>query len=135
MMEDLQLNEEEFVDMCILCGCDYASKIEGIGPVKAYKFIKEFHSIENILEFCRNENEKEGKIKYVLPKEEDFSFEEARELFKNPLVTDDYELKWEKNIDEEALRKFLCEEKGFAETRVEGAVKKLKSNKGTQARL
>jgi len=28
-------------------------------------------------------------------------------LFKNPLVTDDYELKWEKNIDEEALRKFL----------------------------
>jgi 5'-3' exonuclease len=35
--------------MCILCGCDYASKIEGIGPVKAYKFIKEFHTIENIL--------------------------------------------------------------------------------------
>ena len=51
-------------------------------------------------------------------------------------MTDEYELKWEKNIDEEALRKFLCEDKGFAESRVEGAVKKLKSNKGgTQARL
>lgn len=50
-------------------------------------------------------------------------------------MTNDYELKWEKNIDEEALRKFLVEEKGFAESRIEGAVKKLKSNKGTQARL
>jgi flap endonuclease-1 len=53
-MLDLELTEDEFIDMCILCGCDYASKIEGIGPVKAYKFIKEFHSIENILEFCKN---------------------------------------------------------------------------------
>jgi len=40
MMADLGLTNEEFIDMCILCGCDYASKIEGIGPVKAYKFIQ-----------------------------------------------------------------------------------------------
>jgi 5'-3' exonuclease len=44
--------------MCILCGCDYASKIEGIGPVKAYKFIKEYSTIENLIEFCKSENEK-----------------------------------------------------------------------------
>jgi flap endonuclease-1 len=53
-LQDLDLTEDEFIDMCILCGCDYASKIEGIGPVKAYKFIKEFHSIEGILEYCKN---------------------------------------------------------------------------------
>ncbi len=46
MLEKLQLTEKEFVDMCILCGCDYASKIEGIGPVKAYKYIKQYGSIE-----------------------------------------------------------------------------------------
>jgi hypothetical protein len=28
-------------------------------------------------------------------------------LFKKPNVTDDYQLKWEKNIDEEALKSFL----------------------------
>lgn len=121
--------------MCILCGCDYASKIEGIGPVKAYKFIKDLKNIENILDFCKSENEKEGKVKFILPKEDDFCYEEARELFRNPLVTDDYELKWEKNIDEEALKKFLVNEKQFAETRVDGAIKKIKSNKGTQPRL
>lgn len=100
--------------MCILCGCDYASKIEGIGPVKAYKFIKDYDCIENVLDFCRKENDREGKAKYIIPKEEDFSFEEARELFKKPNVTDDYELKWEKNIDEEALRNFLVGQKGFS---------------------
>lgn len=45
LMQDLGLTDEQFIDMCILCGCDYSSKIEGIGPVKAFKFIKEFGSI------------------------------------------------------------------------------------------
>lgn len=53
LLLDLDLTEDEFIDMCILCGCDYASKIEGIGPVKAYKFIKDLHSIENVLEYCK----------------------------------------------------------------------------------
>ena len=39
------MTNEEFIDMSILCGCDYSAKIEGIGPVKAFKFIKEFHTI------------------------------------------------------------------------------------------
>jgi hypothetical protein len=29
----------------------------------------------------------------------------------------------------------LCDEKGFAESRIEGAIKKLKAQKGTQPRL
>ncbi len=49
-MKGLGLTDDEFIDMCILCGCDYASKIEGIGPVKAYKFIKQYGSIENIID-------------------------------------------------------------------------------------
>jgi hypothetical protein len=56
-------------------------------------------------------------------------------LFKNPEVIQDYELKWEKNIDEEALRNFLVKEKQFAEFRIEGAIKKIKANKGVQPRL
>lgn len=44
-------------------------------------------------------------------------------------------MKWEKNIDEEALKKFLCVEKQFSETRVDAAIKKLKAVKGTQPRL
>ena len=57
-------------------------------------------SIERIVEYCEAENEREGKLKYVLPKGEEFCFEEARELFRHPEVTDDYELKWERDINE-----------------------------------
>ena len=37
------------MDFCILCGCDYTTKIVGIGPVNAYKLIKEHKNIENII--------------------------------------------------------------------------------------
>ena len=46
VLSGLNLTEDQFTDMCILCGCDYASKIEGIGPVKAYKFIQDYKNLE-----------------------------------------------------------------------------------------
>lgn len=134
-MKDFDLTENQFIDMSILCGCDYSPKIQGIGPVKAFKFIKEFHSIENVLDHCKYENQKDDKIRYVIPSENDFTYEEARQLFKKPLVTDDFELKWDKNFDEVALKKFLCVGKGFNEERVEKAIGKLKTVKPAQPRL
>lgn len=41
---------DQFIDMCILLGCDYAPQIRGIGPRKAYELIQKHKSIENILE-------------------------------------------------------------------------------------
>ena len=78
MMKQLDLTEEQFIDMCILCGCDYALKIEGIGPVKAYKLIKQFKCIEKILEYVESENSKAEKERYKIPKHEDFDIEEVR---------------------------------------------------------
>ena len=40
VLQELELSYEQFLDFCILCGCDYTSKIPGIGPVKALKMIK-----------------------------------------------------------------------------------------------
>jgi len=74
MINKMELTNEEFIDMCILCGCDYSPKIEGIGPVKAYKFIKDFHTIENVIAYCKEENEREGKARYIIPSETEFSY-------------------------------------------------------------
>ena len=30
----LQIDMAQFVDLCILCGCDYTDSIKGIGPVR-----------------------------------------------------------------------------------------------------
>jgi flap endonuclease-1 len=78
------------------------------------------------------------KSKYVVP--EVFMFERCRELFKDPEVTSqeemEMELKWKKP-DEEALIKFLVEDKGFAPERVAAGIKRIHATKSktTQGRL
>ena len=32
VLQGLELTYEQFVDLCILCGCDYCSTIKGVGP-------------------------------------------------------------------------------------------------------
>ena len=49
VLAELELTEDEFIDLCILCGCDYTSKIPSIGPVRALALIKKHGSIEKIL--------------------------------------------------------------------------------------
>jgi flap endonuclease-1 len=121
---------EEFIDLCILCGCDYTKSIGGIGPVKAFKFIKDCGNIENVLKkIDEDADDPKKKQKYIIPSE--FKFKESRELFKSPeVITDKTTLegliKWTKP-DEEALKAFLINEKGFTETKVESGLKKLSS--------
>ena len=123
---------DEFIDLCILCGCDFTKHIRGVGPVKAFKYIKEKKTIEEVLKQIEKDNLK--KVKYVVP--EDFKFEAAREIFKNPDVNIEMDLKW-KAPDEEGLIQFLVEEKGFNKENCLNAIAKLKKSKSkaNQGRL
>jgi len=49
-IEGLGLTHDQFVDLCILLGCDYCDSIKGVGPKTALKLIREYKSIETILE-------------------------------------------------------------------------------------
>jgi flap endonuclease-1 len=48
-LDGLGLTQAEFVDLCILLGCDYCDSIRGIGPKTALKLIRQHGSIEEIL--------------------------------------------------------------------------------------
>eukprot|EP00118_Oscarella_pearsei_P007480 m.36901 g.36901 ORF g.36901 m.36901 type:complete len:236 (+) comp32305_c0_seq6:298-1005(+) len=48
-LEQLGLSQEEFIDMCILLGCDYCGSIKGVGPQRAISLIRQHKSIENCL--------------------------------------------------------------------------------------
>ena len=50
VLEGFELSQDEFIDLCILCGCDYTGSIGGMGPKTAYNFIKEHSTIEKVLE-------------------------------------------------------------------------------------
>ncbi|KAG0575487.1 hypothetical protein KC19_5G007200 [Ceratodon purpureus] len=111
VLEGLDLTMDQFVDLCILCGCDYCDTIRGIGAQTALKLIRQHGSLESILENL-------NKDRYQIP--EPWPYQEARRLFKEPLVTPSEEIpefKWAAP-DAEGLVKFLVEENGFNNDRV-----------------
>lgn len=63
----------------MLCGCDYLEPIKGIGAKTALKLVKEFDTMEDILEHLKS------KGKNIPP--EVWPFVEARGLFAKPDVT------------------------------------------------
>lgn len=50
LLADLKLTHEQFVDFCIMLGCDYCPKMNKIGMKKAYELILKYKTIENIIE-------------------------------------------------------------------------------------
>ncbi|KAH3772589.1 flap endonuclease 1-like [Dreissena polymorpha] len=129
ILEGLELSQEEFIDLCILLGCDYCESIRGIGPKRAIDLIKQHKSIDEIVKHLDTK-------KYTVP--EDWMYKEARELFKNPEVADPdtLELKWSEPNEEELIE-YMVSQKGFNEDRIRSGIKKLtKARSGsTQGRL
>lgn len=40
-VQGLELSHEKFIDLCVLCGCDYTGSIKGIGPKKALALVRQ----------------------------------------------------------------------------------------------
>jgi len=68
ILDALDLTFEQFRDFCIICGCDYNSRIKNIGPERAYNLVKKFKSIENI----------EKNVSFSIEK---WNYKRCRELF------------------------------------------------------
>ncbi|KAJ6624820.1 hypothetical protein lerEdw1_014803, partial [Lerista edwardsae] len=103
LLQQLGMTREQFVDLCILLGCDYCGKIRGLGPRKALKLMKQHGSIEQVLQNIDPQ-------KHPLP--DDWHLEETRRLFLQPEVADPSQvvLEW-REPDEEGLVQFLAHEK------------------------
>ncbi|SBT34007.1 endonuclease, putative [Plasmodium ovale wallikeri] len=93
LLSELNINYEQFIDFCILSGCDYSAKIPGIGPVKAYEIIKKYKKIETFLESSAFNKYKNSKLfnqkldgismslnDYIV---NEFTYEQARKVFFN----------------------------------------------------
>lgn len=78
--EELALSDGEFVDMCVLMGCDYCKSLRGIGPMKSFDIIKKHKTMENYFENIKKKDIDE----YV----------NARNMFINPKI--EYEINKEK---------------------------------------
>ena len=113
MLKELNISNDQFIDLCILCGCDYTCTLKRVGPKTALKLIKQFGSIEYILSQKTIENV------------EEFKFNEARQLFKKPETTTgftNFELKKPRYDD---LTSYLVDKQNFSRDRVVTALSRL----------
>jgi len=111
LLKALQVSREQLIDLAILVGTDFNQGIKGVGPKTALKLIKKHGTLENL----------PSDYQEQLPPET----REIRNLFLNPTVTNDYDLKF-KGLKEDNLRQFLCAERGFSSDRVDLAVKRMR---------
>ena len=89
ILEKMELDEKKWNMFCILSGCDYCSRIQGLGNVNAYKIVKN-----------NTEEEIWNKLKDKFNTEEAFKcyrskFENAYSIFSKILPLDDISLKYQ----------------------------------------
>ncbi|MHA1595371.1 MAG: flap endonuclease-1 [Candidatus Baldrarchaeia archaeon] len=112
VLSSLGISREQLIDMAILIGTDYnPDGVKGIGPKRALEIIKKYGSLEKALKYLPSAEFPVNPLK-------------IRELFLNPEVTDDYELKWHEP-DIEGIVDFLCGSFDFSEDRVRKALDRL----------
>ena len=118
VIEEIGFTYEEFVDLCILFGCDYTSTIDKVGYKTAYNLMSECKSIEKIIE-------KYGSH-YNVP--ENFNYKGARQLFFEHEVITDYKPRL-KDPNEAELKKFLVDEKNFSAAKIDKIINDLRKLK------
>ena len=112
-LEGLEMEMPQFIDLCILLGCDYLEPIKGIGPKSALKLVREYGGLEGVVEHLREKyahllgvpspthhvNRQAEKEEATADKEDgkkkkggvqvpaEWPWEEAKKVFEEPDVT------------------------------------------------
>jgi len=118
-LEQLNISMDQFIDFCILSGCDYCDTLKGIGPATAIRLLVQHGCLEEVLKTLD-----EDKI----PK--NFNYQVAREFFHKCEAVNTEDITFDfKEPDFEGLSKFLVEENSFNKDRVDRYIERLKAAK------
>ena len=119
VLNKLELTRQQLIDIAILVGTDFNTGVKGIGAKTGLKIAKE-STLEDYL------------------KEKDISLEvspdELRNIFLNPDINKNYDIKWKK-VNEERLIDFMCNQHDFSQKRVLDVVKRMEKLNTTQKSL
>ncbi|HJJ36502.1 MAG TPA: flap endonuclease-1 [Methanocorpusculum sp.] len=112
VLSSLEITREQLIQIALLIGTDYNSGVNGIGPKKAIKIVKEGNFEDKIVD-AENAAEPKYLINYFL----------------HPDVTEDYTIS-KGSIDRDKVYELLCERHGFTRDRVEAGLDKIDAKKG-----
>ena len=123
IINDFNITSDQFIEFCILCGCDYCDSVPKIGNISALKLIKKYGSIDEIV---KNTN-------YNFPENYLELFNKSKDIF----------LMWKDKIDKDNvpivnsqmniadLIHFLVGEIEMNEKKVDNGIKKMMNNNFT----
>ncbi len=110
LLSALGISQDELIIIGILVGTDYNPEgVKGIGPKKALKLVKDYHTLDRILMHVEWEHDVDPHAIF--------------DFFKNPPV-EDVEVNFP-SMDREKIIKILVDEHEFSMERVENALSKL----------
>jgi flap endonuclease-1 len=115
ILSDFKMNHDQFIDMCILCGCDYCPTIPKVGPVRAMKLIQKYGSIDVFLETETIEGIEEFKSKYQVSRELFKIFSGKIDLDNLPIHNSEY--------DSEKIYNYLVNECSMNAKRIQNSLK------------
>mmetsp|Transcript_41108 Transcript_41108/g.110441 ORF Transcript_41108/g.110441 Transcript_41108/m.110441 type:complete len:398 (+) Transcript_41108:108-1301(+) len=121
ILEQLNVSMSQFIDFCILSGCDYCDTLKGVGPSTAIRLLIQHGSLEKVLEELGPEK---------VP--ENFRYQDARQFFQEceAVDTKEVDFKWDEP-DYAGLEKFLVEQCSFNKERVDNYMARLRKTKST----
>ena len=117
IIEDFKMTHDEFIDMCILCGCDYCPTIPKVGSIRSLKNIQEYKTIENFLEKNNISVSEEFMKKYILSRELFKIFKDKIDIDNLPIHSSKY--------DSEKLYQYLVHDCSMNEKKIQNSFKKL----------
>jgi flap endonuclease-1 len=129
----LEITYDEFIDLCILLGCDYCTTIPGIGMKKSYQIIKKYSTIDEFIkcidEFTDSNNlellDSPYKITPEIPPI--YNYKKTREYFKNPnvLKSNEINLTWEEPKYDEIIE-YMVTTFGFSKIKILKGISRLR---------
>tara|TARA_B100001094_G_C18161195_1_gene789463 strand:+ start:1171 stop:2184 length:1014 start_codon:yes stop_codon:yes gene_type:complete len=122
ILTDFNMNMKEFIDMCIICGCDYCTTIPKVGTVRAYNYIHKYKTIDSFID---------SKQCSTIPQEFIDNFQKARELFdifKQKIQIDDIPIH-NSTYQFNEFQSYLLDECGLSEKKITVICNKLNNSK------
>jgi len=118
-LEQLNISMDQFIDFCILSGCDYCDTLKGVGPSTAIRLLIQHGSLEKVIEELGPEK---------VPA--NFRYQAARDFFRECEAVDTSKVEFEfKEPDFDGLTSYLVDQWSFDKERVARYVERLRNAK------
>jgi flap endonuclease-1 len=81
ILDEAKMSMNQFIDFCILCGCDYCPKISGIGGAIGLRLLRKHTNVNNIVSEIRDDSLKYRPANGISVDDYLFQYERAFRIF------------------------------------------------------